>query len=75
MSATAGETKELEGRTKDLACVLEPVQSLGTWLWNLELFSKKFGFYTVGFRRPNYPSLITPCSIVKERQGWEVELE
>ena len=41
MSGTAGETKELECRTKDLACVLEPVQSLGTYLWNLALFLKK----------------------------------
>lgn len=41
MSGTAGETKELECRTKDLACVLEPVQSLGTELWNFALFQKK----------------------------------
>ena len=78
MSGTAGETKELACRTQDLACVLEPVQSLGTYLWNLALFlkkKKKIGFYTVGFLRPNYPSLITPRSTVRDRRGLEVEVE
>lgn len=45
MSATAGETKEPECRTKDLACVLEPVQSLGTYLWNFALFQKIWLLY------------------------------
>lgn len=38
MSGVAGETKELESRTKDLACVLEPVQSLCSELRNAAFF-------------------------------------
>lgn len=45
MSATAGETKEPACRTKDFACVLEPVQSLGTYLWNFALFQKIWLLY------------------------------
>lgn len=70
MSGTAGETKESECRTKGLACVLDPFQSLSTELWNLALLKN-----WLGFLRANYLSLITPHRIVKKRWRPEVRVE